>query len=90
MYTSGINAQGWGHCSLQERGVSERKHKAAAAQLQAELDAATAAAQEAERKAEVAACSAAQLQAELKAELARLSGAKHNGSSIFLFTCNNE
>ncbi|EIE22162.1 hypothetical protein COCSUDRAFT_55861 [Coccomyxa subellipsoidea C-169] len=58
----------------EERGVSERRHKAAAAQLQAELDAATAAAQEAERKTEAAACSAAQLQAELKAELARLSG----------------
>ncbi len=84
MYTSGINAQGWGHCLLQERGVSERRHKAAAAQLQAELEAATAAAQEAERKTEAAACSAAQVQAELKAELARLSGAKHKGPSIMM------
>jgi hypothetical protein len=55
--------------------LSERGHKATAMQLRAELEAATAAAREAEWATNAAASSAAEQQTQLRGELAQLSGA---------------
>ncbi|KAK9916848.1 hypothetical protein WJX75_007800 [Coccomyxa subellipsoidea] len=58
----------------EERDLSERGHKATAMQLRAELEAATAAAREAEWATNAAASSAAEQQTQLRGELAQLSG----------------